>query len=209
MQRLTEMTGNDVVDITAASKQSHWRRPGFLKKIFTEMEQLYIFNSENPELIVWLLWSMKESAYKIYVQQNRHRFFAPLQFECKYEIISNNIYTGNVSAGNSGYTTISEYLNNVIYTSAFPDNNSKGQHIIYEKLKFSNRHYETHHKEIYRSAVKKTSRLKGIPLEQLTIKKNALGVPELLFNKKKMDLSISISHHGHYGAYIISEKQIT
>ena len=32
--------------------------------------------------MVWLLWSMKEAAYKCYTQQHKKRFFAPQKFEC-------------------------------------------------------------------------------------------------------------------------------
>lgn len=61
------MTGNDIVDIKQAAAESNWKRKGFLEKIFTPHEQEYIGQSALPEEMVWKLWSMKESAYNIYI----------------------------------------------------------------------------------------------------------------------------------------------
>jgi phosphopantetheinyl transferase (holo-ACP synthase) len=76
------MIGNDVVDLQLANKQSNWQRKGFLNKIFTIKEQLFIQNSENQEIAVWNLWSRKEAAYKIWNRETKIRRFNPIQFEC-------------------------------------------------------------------------------------------------------------------------------
>ena len=79
------MIGNDIVDLALARKESNWKRKGFLDKIFTKEEQLWISDAENPEVMVWNLWSRKEAAYKIYNRQTGIRGFFPLQLECFYE----------------------------------------------------------------------------------------------------------------------------
>lgn len=76
------MIGNDLVDLKLAAKQSNWQRKGFLDKLFTPKEQGCILNSSNPFETVWLLWSMKESAYKAYLQTHNERFFAPKKLAC-------------------------------------------------------------------------------------------------------------------------------
>jgi len=76
------MIGNDVVDLALVRIESNWQRKGFLQKIFTEKEQLQIFNAENPEVKVWELWSRKEAAYKIWNRQSNIRLFNPMKFEC-------------------------------------------------------------------------------------------------------------------------------
>ena len=58
------MIGNDIVDLELAAVQSNWRRKGFLEKVFTASEREIISSGEDPDLTVWLLWSMKEAAYK-------------------------------------------------------------------------------------------------------------------------------------------------
>ena len=77
------MIGNDIVDLNLAKTQSNWERKGFLKKQFTDEEQLSIHSSRNSFLEVWLLWSMKEAAYKCYSQQYQIRFFNPKKLEMK------------------------------------------------------------------------------------------------------------------------------
>lgn len=76
------MIGNDIVDLAFALKKSNWKRKGYLDKIFTNHEQLLIGLSDNPENMVWNLWSRKEAAYKIFNRNTRIRIYNPIQFEC-------------------------------------------------------------------------------------------------------------------------------
>ena len=199
------MIGNDVVDIALASKQSNWKRPGFLKKIFTIPEQSCIFNSDNPDVLAWLIWSMKESAYKIVVQQNHIRFFAPLRFECLIRNCVNNHYSGYVFFENFIFETSSEYFNMVIFTLARAANYFSSNLYFYEKIKFSNKYYNTQHKEVYLSIFKTLAKQKGKHLKHFSIKKDAIGIPEIYYSEEKSNISLSLSHHGRYGAYILTE----
>ena len=76
------MIGNDIVDLALALKESNWERIGYLDKIFTKNEQLLIIKSDNPENMVWNLWSRKEAAYKIFNRNTGVRIYNPIQFEC-------------------------------------------------------------------------------------------------------------------------------
>ena len=78
------MIGNDLVDLKVASVESNWKRPRFLDKVFTIEERQLIMNSKNQHQIVWLLWSMKEAAYKINVQQFGKRFYNPKNWSVIY-----------------------------------------------------------------------------------------------------------------------------
>lgn len=108
------MIGNDIVDLALARKESNWKRNRFLDKIFTINEQLLISASENPEIMVWNLWSRKEAAYKIYNRETGIRGFFPLQLECFYE----NAALGTVSIKGKIYCTQSKIENDSIYTIA-------------------------------------------------------------------------------------------
>jgi phosphopantetheinyl transferase (holo-ACP synthase) len=85
--------GNDIVDLALARKESNWKRPGYLNKIFTTKEQLLISSAENPNTMVWNLWSRKGAAYKIYNRATGIRGYFPLNLECAYE----NSTTGSVA----------------------------------------------------------------------------------------------------------------
>jgi phosphopantetheinyl transferase (holo-ACP synthase) len=88
------MIGNDIVDLAKAKKDSNWQRKGFLDKLFTVEEQQLILTAENPEEMVWNLWSRKEAAYKIYNRQSGERFFNPKRFVCEDDtvVFGTNLY---------------------------------------------------------------------------------------------------------------------
>lgn len=114
------MIGNDIVDLVLAQKESNWKRKGFLDKIFTQNEQLQILNSENPEIMVWDLWSRKEAAYKIYNRQTLIRGYFPLQLECFSTAIKNEFCYGKVIIKEQLYFTktkiTSQYINTIAVT---------------------------------------------------------------------------------------------
>jgi phosphopantetheinyl transferase (holo-ACP synthase) len=112
------MIGNDVVDIVQSRKESNWQRPGFLQKIFTPEEQQLILNSAEPEIIVWLLWSMKEAAYKIYNRQTGIRKYMATDLQCIINFKKHNYCTGRVLCFENIYYTKSIVKHNNIHTVA-------------------------------------------------------------------------------------------
>ena len=112
------MIGNDIVDLALARKESNWKRNGFLNKIFTTKEQLLISNSEDPEVMVWNLWSRKEAAYKIYNRQTQIRGYFPLELKCIYE----NQNLGTVSINDKLYFTETTIDTDCVYTIAVAQN---------------------------------------------------------------------------------------
>lgn len=111
------MIGNDIVDLALAKKESNWKRKGFLDKIYTKKEQLLILNAENPENMVWNLWSRKEAAYKIYNRKTQIREYIPLQLECFDLEIVDGITFGKVVINDFIYftkTTITTQFINTI-----------------------------------------------------------------------------------------------
>ena len=106
------MIGNDIVDLSLAKAESNWKRRGFLDKIFTKNEQLLISKAQNPEIMVWDLWSRKEAAYKIYNRQTGIREFIPLKLEC-FDVYAE---IGKVSYKKQVYFTKTEITEHYIHT---------------------------------------------------------------------------------------------
>jgi len=190
------MIGNDIVDLKLASIQSNWRRKGFLDKVFTKDEQELVFGSKNPFKMVWLLWSMKESAYKIYVQQNLLHFFNPKKSQCKLTSETQGI----VEVNGEEYSTKSQINDDFISTIASFKNNEE---VLSTTFKLEDSLYSTQHKESYKKLIDAVSRKRNLLVEDIHIKKNKIGVPKLFLNTKELIISFSISHHGCYGAYVI------
>ena len=117
------MIGNDIVDLGQAKKESNWRRKGYLEKIFTADEQFLISTAEDPEIMVWLLWSMKESVYKVYTNGTKIRTFAPAAISCSNLIVHEKMATGNVSYQQQAYFTCSSIAEKYLHTIAACDKN--------------------------------------------------------------------------------------
>jgi phosphopantetheinyl transferase (holo-ACP synthase) len=76
------LIGNDVIDLDLAAQESNTRRKGWLEKLFTKCEQKTINNAANQHQVIWLLWSMKESAYKAFVRETGITGFYPAKIKC-------------------------------------------------------------------------------------------------------------------------------
>lgn len=82
-------------------------RDRFLDKLFSKSEQQYILLAARPEEMVWLLWSMKEAAYKIYNKVTGIRSFAPLKLRCKINRLNATTCQGEVQVDEILYHTAS------------------------------------------------------------------------------------------------------
>jgi phosphopantetheinyl transferase (holo-ACP synthase) len=109
--------GNDVVDLQLARIQSNWKRERYLDKLFTATEQKIIFAHKDPEIMVWVLWSMKEAAYKIYNRQTGIRGFFPAKLGCN--VTYNNIdFNGIVRYKDHLYYSTTTIVSDIIHTVA-------------------------------------------------------------------------------------------
>lgn len=197
------MIGNDIVDLKIAALESNWKRPRFLDKVFSDKEQLLILNSEHQSQMVWLLWSMKEAAYKIYVQQYGQRIFNPKKLRC--ELVSKS--EGLVNFNGNQYVTKSEISDDFINTLAYSE---EPKTIIIHQFKIKDTSYKTQSHTAKQKLLKSFSELKKVSVKNLEIKKNKNSVPRLFYNGNEQNDSFSIAHHGFYGAYAISlSKQIS
>lgn len=127
------MIGNDVIDIIQSRHESNWQRKGFIQKLFTAQEQLLITKALNPEIMVWLLWSMKEAAYKIYNRQTKIRAYIPQELECSFDSQSKDCISGKVCCYGTVYYTKTNINQNNIHTIAVSNFNNLKNVIEIEK----------------------------------------------------------------------------
>ena len=99
------MIGNDIVDLDYITTSTNWKRQGFLDKVFTHHERDYISRTKDQDIMVWRLWSMKESAYKAHARTFGGRFLNPKKLECR--LISPSL--GIVTIENSIYYTCTNF----------------------------------------------------------------------------------------------------
>lgn len=192
------MIGNDIVDLKLASTQSNWQRKGFLDKLFTTQEQGFILNSSEPFKAVWLLWSIKESAYKAYIHLNGGRFYSPKKIVCSP--ISKN--KASVLINKQLFFTESEINEDFIHTIAFPEKYDNS--VLIKCFKFNDHSFKTQHLETYQNVLVAFADKLDIPISRLNIKKNTLGVPQLFQNENPLKNTFSLTHHGYFGAFCIA-----
>lgn len=189
------MIGNDIIDIAEARQKSNWQRPRFLKKLFTLREQQIIHKSENHFLMVWRLWSMKESAYKLYTQLQPSRFYNPKHFECEIDDLE----------GKVRYKDFMCYVKTNITSQYILSEARLGiNKIVSECIKMKSNIPKNQSNTIKTQLLSAIAQQFNIMKEDLRISKSNFGIPSVYQNSKKLNIGISISHHGNYGAYAIS-----
>ncbi|MDT8347270.1 MAG: 4'-phosphopantetheinyl transferase superfamily protein [Flavobacteriaceae bacterium] len=191
------MIGNDIVSLDFEKNSKNWRNQRFLDKIFTKTEQKSIKIAQNPFVEIWKLWSLKESAYKLYAQRFNIRFFAPTQFECHFlkdEVV--------VSNGNFLCNTKTLQNKNFVFSVAFQDKAEVFSNCF--KLQQSNYTYQS--TTTSQELKKAISKQLNISDNHLTICKSDLGIPQVYFNRKVLPVDISLSHHAYYGAFSLVYK---
>ncbi len=228
------MIGNDIVDLQFARKESNWQRPRFLEKIFTEEERHFIHTANDKEVAVWLLWSGKESVYKIIARLEKRRFFAPKKIKHDFRPIrrdracpvpTNVVHT--IPAGLKPcafakkmtasqkrwvsthcllykeyiFSTQSVVTDTHIHTIAQLNNNNQSPITNHFHIKKNN--YQTQHETTHRHLLKNYAAITDLAADELTIQKDEYQIPHVYYQDEKQSVMISMSHHGHYGAYAI------
>ncbi|MEJ6546752.1 MAG: 4'-phosphopantetheinyl transferase superfamily protein [Flavobacteriaceae bacterium] len=191
------MIGNDVVDLKVAALESNWMRLGFLDKVFSEEEQEVILNSDNKSQMVWLFWSMKEAAYKIYMQQFGVRIFNPKKLRCERH--SEN--KGLVHFNGYKYATKSEITNDFINTWAYLETSVNALILCF---KITDSSYITQSLAAKQKLLKSFSEIKKVSETDLDIKSSKNNIPRLFYKGYEQRDSFSIAHHGFYVACAIS-----
>ena len=190
------MIGNDIVDLTEALKSQHWNNHRFIDKVFSIDEKDLILHASNRFQVTWILWSMKESAYKVHLRKFRKPFFAPSKINCQYEPGG----SGKVRIDRTTYSTNTFVNEDLIYTIAFTDPSSE---YLGGYQKVVDTSYTNLHNKCYREVIEKSSAHLNEKIYNMQIRKDEYGIPKLFANNKEQSLIFSTSHHGKYYAYVI------
>ena len=193
------MIGNDIVDLNLAEKQSNWRRKGFLEKVYSSNEQAMILESSTPDILVWKLWSMKESAYKARLRVHKHIQLNPKAFECQFLAEDKGI----VTCDGKMYHTASQINDDFVHTQSYAE---QFDTTLFSEV-ISLDHSRIHSKQLYNAMISSVAISMQCDEGDVLIEKNSLGIPELYRMGQKMHQLCSFSHHGRYGSYVITNNQ--
>jgi len=187
--------GNDIVDLNLAGKSSRWKSNRFLNKVFTPGEQHTILQSGNDRFgLIWQMWSMKESAYKVYIQQGNKPCYAPNKIHC--QIYSDS--SGISKIDDHFYRVQSEVTNEYIFSYSVM---TKEKTAISQYGKITGNSLPSIQKLCRKEVLSAYSSFTGANIEHLKIQKCSRGIPRIWNNNQLESISISMTHHGNYYAY--------
>lgn len=186
------MIANDIVDLQYSRKHKNFSRPAVLSKIFTAKEQQFIMDSEDSILKCCFLWSIKESAYKLYVQDCKERFFRPDLFH-----VSINKDKAEVTHKEFNCHVKTVVTHNYIFSEAFyidQDHSSSA-------FKLSSDQHKAQSRETRLKLINHLNKQSGFETADIHVKKSISGIPSIYHKSERLNYSISLTHHGRFGAF--------
>ncbi len=205
--------GNDVVDLKHIDKQRTCT-PKFYSKILSPAEQQ--LHNRHPQLpfecFVWLLWSVKESAYKYLQRHQPSLVFSPVKI--KVESIDIPLKAAPLfildevtcnGFNEPWYYKAEVYFNNQqIYARSVIYGDELINTVVCLEDDFDRVHWGVKLNETaYQSAAVRSFLSNQLSVlfsgNTVSVTKNAAGVPSVSINKNSFP--VSLSHHGGYIAY--------
>ena len=192
------MLGNDIIDLQEVLASGQAARPGFRDRICCTGELQALEASFSEEECIWLLWAIKESAYKYYIQAGGTPLFAPKKFRftpSKLEPDRISGYTQTPNGRVASQVQVSEaYLTAESWSTQFAQTRVHRKIFLLEA----------------RGQKDKSQRLKDLVCQQLaasigeipeavSIRKDERQVPFLYRGQEKLPFAMSLSHHGAWG----------
>ena len=195
------MIGNDIVDLAQAAQDSNWQRRGFLAKLFTNSEQTLIHAAAQPSQLVWLLWSLKESAYKARFRETHQRTFAPKRISCHLDNLTETAAQATVTHERVYRATAlinPQYIASVAWLPATT------QHPAHKSFMLPGVRYEQQHQAVRQELINHIASKLGMVPDSVRVCKNSFGIPFLPTGSQQIPLSLS--HHGQYGSFAIDGR---
>lgn len=190
------MMGNDIVDFQKAGLESNWHRKGYLDKLFGRTEQELIFDSPDPNQMVWLLWSMKEACYKIHFRHKGVRSYQPKNMICGNLLFNEGNASGQILYEDEVCSSRSVINENFVHTSVV------SCYSVFKNLRvFIEDNTEENNFDNYRNFRAKNDLL------AYRIIKSRYNIPNLLHTATGEQLPLSMSHHGRFLSFVFLKNQ--
>jgi phosphopantetheinyl transferase (holo-ACP synthase) len=218
--------GNDIVALNAIDIQ-RTRDIRFYSKFITDSE-LAIFQQQTGslpfEVFVWLLWSVKESAYKYLQRHNAGLIFSPIKFiveqlntppdfnltpfksiDWDSKETPADYLTGSVSYGN---TTLyfRSYLTDDFITSVV-DADEQFENVYWGIKLIEQTDHQHQSQEVRNFALNKLKAL--LAIDDLHIVKSEIGYPVVMEGVTPLEVVLSFAHHDRWVGYSFKWVNIT
>ncbi len=162
--------------------------------MFHPEEQEFIQAADDPFTTVWRMWSMKESAYKLFLQSDKKRLFNPSSFICR--IISPE--KGVVAKAEFTILTSSMVNPRFIFTVATLDHHAPVDNAVFY---LADNAHQFQRKMTHQKVLQNVSESYKLDVDMLKIGKTDQNIPSIYYKDKNLNIPVSLTHHGHFGAY--------
>jgi phosphopantetheinyl transferase (holo-ACP synthase) len=211
--------GNDIVALSRVNKQRA-SQPRFYSKILSASEHELYHKPEFKQIpfenYLWLLWSVKESAYKYLKRMQPELVFSPTKIIItsidipvnqlsspdynEWENISCNdeFYTGKVAYGSDNLYFRSKITNEFIVTVV--NDSDDFDDVCWGIRSIDDCGYD-HQSKAARAFL--LTKLNALFPGNLTVEKSAIGYPVIVRDMENMNIPVSLAHDGCLVAYSI------
>ena len=206
-------TGNDIVALIGVNKERTCEFR-FYSKILSASEQDHYHQLKLKNLpfenYVWLLWSVKESAYKFLKRNNHDLKFTPVKFVvtavellavtdyAQFQCDSHNFETYCCKIEVDSTVLYARCLVSDKWITAVVNDKNDFENVNLGITAIEDENHENQSTTVRQFLIKK---LNTIFPGDLSIEKNSRNVPFVIQNGELLDLPISLSHDGNFVAY--------
>ncbi len=214
-----QSAGNDIIALGMINKQRSNDSRFYTKILSASEQELYharAFAQMPFEHFVWLLWSIKESAYKYLKRGSSGLLFSPtkiiiqhINFPAEQEVNSFKdaqwqgcasgecCYSGNFIFGSAAFYFRSKMHHELIATVVSEDENFEHTWWGIQAIEQADAAHQS--KTVRMFLLNKLNNL--FPGKDLRIEETTAGYPVIFEGDHQLKLPVSIAHHGHYVAY--------
>lgn len=193
--------GNDIVALAAVDVQ-RTISPNFHSKFIVPAErELYEQSSALKTvpfyIFVWLLWSVKESAYKYTQRLQPELIFSPSKFIVENIDASAGLFAGAVSFQGRKLFFRSRITDE--YVSSIVDDSAPFDSFYHEILKIGRTDSKGQSGAVRELATQKLRSV--LKLDGISISKTEAGYPIVMLDGKQLDIALSFAHHDCFVGY--------
>jgi phosphopantetheinyl transferase (holo-ACP synthase) len=200
--------GNDIVALKAVDEQ-RTSLPAFYKKFITEAELGLYQHSVLPfSAFVWLLWSVKESAYKYLKRGDADLVFSPAKIIVEQltltEQTSDDHFLCDIAIKKSFSGVVTKNQSSLYFKSVinadFIATTIAGNRLYWGVRYIDQADYQTQSAAVRLFALEALSNI--ITSDNLWIDKHPVaGYPILLHGQSQVDIPLTFAHHDRYVSY--------
>lgn len=192
--------GNDVICLNlwnSSFQKANYER--YITKVLNKSEYKILDYSDDVIYSLAIIWSCKESVFKILMKQNKVKAFNPKAIEVNFEYNinqRNSIFIAKSKAYGQSYYSEINVTPNLIHTVSFSDKKTDFvSNIIENNLPFQT------NTNLTSELLKAISYQYSYDINFTELKKDEYNIPHIFYNKKKTNIDVSLSHDGKYFSY--------